>query len=256
METISINNEIAYQLKWNPNYYITKSGKLYSIYIKGAHGKTDINNPHSVAYGQDRDGYYRVVLSNQGCHQRIKIHQIMIKQFIGDIPDGMVVNHKDGNKHNNNLDNLEIITNLENIQHAWENGLVNKEKNPNRVHVDVYDNLNNTFTQYTSLYDLRQSTKLYHGYIDRIRKNKIVFGDCQFVKRVIGKKQTDYYIECYHNGTLFKIFDNVKEAGAYFGKPGNSVSSSYRTQYPKTVNRYTLTFPNVSTIENTVNNRK
>lgn len=176
----------------------------------------------------------------------------MVKQFIGEIPEGMVINHKDGNKHNNNIENLEIITNIENIHHAWKTGLTNKENNPNRVHVNVYDHINGTYTQYTSLRDLRQNTKLYHRYIDRIRKNEIVFGDCQFIKMVTGKGQTDYFIECYHNGLLYKTFDNVTDAGAYFGRPGHSVSGSYMSQFPKKVNRYTLTFPNVSTIENTV----
>lgn len=175
----------------------------------------------------------------------------MIKQFVGNIPDEMVVNHKDGNKHNNNITNLEIVTNEENVRHAWENGLTNKENNPNRVHVNVYDNDTHTYTEYTSLYDVRKNTKLYYGYIDRLRKNQIVFGDCKFVKIITGNGHTDYYIECYHNGLLFKTFNNVTEAGAYFGRPGNSVSGSYRSQFPQKVNRYTLTFPNVSTIEST-----
>lgn len=36
---IEVNGEIAYKLKSNENYYITKTGVLYSIYIKGAHGR-------------------------------------------------------------------------------------------------------------------------------------------------------------------------------------------------------------------------
>ena len=251
MNTININNEIAYELKWNPNYYITKSGILYSIFIKGAHGKTDINNPQLVSYGQDKNGYYRVVLSNDCHHERIKVHQIMVKQFIGDVTDGFVINHKDGNKHNNAIDNLEITTNVGNIQHAWANGLINKENNPNRVHVKVLDHLQNDYKEYSSLRDVRNATGLGWKYMERIRTDEIVFGDCKFVKIKTGTKQTDYYIECYRNGLLFKLFNNVTEAGAFFGRPGNTVSGSYNGQFSNKVNRYTLTFPNVSTIENT-----
>ena len=34
------------------------------------------------------------------------VHRLLVKHFIGEIPKGMCVNHKDGNKLNNNLDNL------------------------------------------------------------------------------------------------------------------------------------------------------
>lgn len=75
---ILVNGEIAYKYTSNENYYITKGGTLYSIYIKGAHGRTDINNPRMVAYGCDKDGYYRAVLSDGGKKQYVKIHQIVV----------------------------------------------------------------------------------------------------------------------------------------------------------------------------------
>lgn len=41
----------------------------------------------------------------------------------GDIPDGLEINHKDGNRSNNKLSNLEIITHAQNTTHAYQNGL-------------------------------------------------------------------------------------------------------------------------------------
>ena len=113
----------------------------------------------------------------------------MIKQFIGNIPKELVINHKDGDKHNNALNNLEVVTNLENIQHAWKNNLINKENNPNRVHVNIYDHLKNEYKKYTSIHDVQESTKLYWNYIDRIRNGIIIFGDCRFVKISTGNKK-------------------------------------------------------------------
>lgn len=51
------------------------------------------------------------------------VHRLLAQHFLGGIPQGMVVNHKDGNKQNNSLDNLEVVTYSQNAKHAFENGL-------------------------------------------------------------------------------------------------------------------------------------
>ncbi|WP_051149989.1 HNH endonuclease signature motif containing protein [Bacillus safensis] len=52
------------------------------------------------------------------------VHRLVAQYFIGDIPRGFVVNHKDGNKLNNHADNLEIVTYKENTKHAMDIGLM------------------------------------------------------------------------------------------------------------------------------------
>ena len=155
--TVKINGEIAYNYIYNNNYYITKSGELYSIYVIGGRGKTDINKIHKAAYGQDKDGYYRVILSDNSNKKYIKIHQIVVNQFLGGCPKNMVINHIDGDKHNNSVNNLEIVTNKENIQHAWRTGLTNKENNPNRLKVDIFDKNQNKQYHFTSLEDAHKA---------------------------------------------------------------------------------------------------
>ena len=60
----------------------------------------------------DKDGYYSVYLS--GKHYRA--HRIIAKTFLGDFPE-LQINHKDGNKQNNNIKNLEWCTCQQNNLH-------------------------------------------------------------------------------------------------------------------------------------------
>lgn len=54
------------------------------------------------------------------------MHRLIVTHFIGVIPKGMCVNHKDGNKLNNHISNLEIVTYSENQKHAFRLGLQTK----------------------------------------------------------------------------------------------------------------------------------
>ena len=61
-----------------------------------------------------KGGYHRVNI--RGSH--MLVHRIVARTFIGPIPDGLEVNHKDGNKSNNRADNLEFVTPSENVRHS------------------------------------------------------------------------------------------------------------------------------------------
>ena len=53
----------------------------------------------------------------------ILIHRILYRKFIGDLKPGMVVNHKDGVKNNNSIENLELVSDSENSLHAYREKL-------------------------------------------------------------------------------------------------------------------------------------
>lgn len=70
----------------------------------------------------DTNGYESVGL---GLHGRFRVHRLVAEAFMPIHPvDKDEVNHKDGNKLNNQLTNLEWATSSENKRHAIETGLV------------------------------------------------------------------------------------------------------------------------------------
>ncbi len=69
-------------------------------------------------------GYESVGLTLSTNNQKTcMIHNLVLEAFVGPCPPGHECNHKDGNKTNNHLSNLEWVTHLENVRHACRNGL-------------------------------------------------------------------------------------------------------------------------------------
>lgn len=69
---------------------------------------------------KDSSGYLYVPLSINGKHKNCLIHRLVLETFKPDAEGKKQVNHKDGNKLNNCLDNLEWCTAKENICHKYE----------------------------------------------------------------------------------------------------------------------------------------
>lgn len=64
-------------------------------------------------------GYDRVRLTEQGTVYRLLIHRLILTAFIGDAPAMAITNHKNGDKKDNRLENLEWVTHSENSRHAY-----------------------------------------------------------------------------------------------------------------------------------------
>jgi len=90
---------------------------------------SDMSNIYSIR-SQKEMGYfisvhgYRIATIRDGKETKKRpVHRLVAKTFIENTENKPCVNHKDGNKENNRVDNLEWVTHSENSIHAFETGL-------------------------------------------------------------------------------------------------------------------------------------
>ena len=82
----------------------------------------------------DRCGYKEVLLSENGRTNNARVHRLIAETFIPNPDNLRDVNHKDGNKLNNDISNLEWVSHSENVKHSYNNGLQNKVRNKHGIY--------------------------------------------------------------------------------------------------------------------------
>ena len=77
-------------------------------------------NQIRIRHGYLNDNGYEIISIN---NRRYRVHVLVMEAFVGPKPFKMDVNHKDGVKSNNHIDNLEYLTRSDNHRHAFKLGL-------------------------------------------------------------------------------------------------------------------------------------
>lgn len=120
-----------------PSYYASKEGII-------------LNSSGRILGGSERNGYLRVNFTN-GHHS---IHHLVWETFNGEIPGDMVIDHIDGNRSNNKLSNLRLVSQSENMNNAQANG------HKGQVKISQYDKEGNFIAKYNSI---REAARAING---------------------------------------------------------------------------------------------
>ncbi len=106
---------------YSGRYFINENGDVWSVAKKGLMSQQwDDEHPYPWLFLRCEDGKWRTIC----------VHRMMGRIWL-QLPPGPIgskrgeycINHKDGNKTNNHISNLEWITAEENVIHAWSTGL-------------------------------------------------------------------------------------------------------------------------------------
>jgi hypothetical protein len=106
-----MRNDIRWIAGYEGLYQITDDGRV-------SRGGQFLNPVHH------NKGYWRIGLCKNGIKTWYLLHVLVARTFLGVKPTGFETNHKNGDKHDNRIENLEYVTHAENQQHAGREGLL------------------------------------------------------------------------------------------------------------------------------------
>lgn len=118
-------------------YAVSREGEVFRVSYPDEGNRGKYSLPHKLTPKLDKHGYHKVTLSvNHKLYYRT-VHRLVAETFIPN-PCGLPqVNHKDGDKTNNSVDNLEWVSPRDNVNHAHSMGL--HKGNCTRVHLKKHD---------------------------------------------------------------------------------------------------------------------
>lgn len=118
-------------IKSFPDYYISNLGIAYTTKVSpryNPNGEMRILRPRIHPSGYL---YLGLFIGKGASKQRVwkRVHRVVYETHLGKIKQGYELDHIDADKHNNNINNLRLVTRSENMKAMWQRKRINNEKN-------------------------------------------------------------------------------------------------------------------------------
>ena len=130
---------ISIQPKWKDivgyenEYQINQFGEIRTLKDSPKLKKYDVLKPQI----SKRNGYVYQMLYKNGKEKLLRVHRLVAMAFLPNPNNLPQVNHKDGNKQNNSVDNLEWCKQSDNMKHAYKNGLQIPSENQRKAIINT-----------------------------------------------------------------------------------------------------------------------
>jgi hypothetical protein len=194
------------------NYTVSTDGKIYSLLYK--------KYLRYACYS----GYHAVPLACNGKSKRCYVHRLVAEAYIPNSNNLPEVNHKDGNKGNNNVNNLEWVTRSQQMKHACDTGLRKTYMRP----VIQYDMSGKKLMEYKSAQAASDATLIPRVDINAVCRGKntscknyrFCYKDDENKGKPWDRNRGVNQIDP-KNGSIIEKYDTVRDAASCAGVASN-----------------------------------